>query len=307
MKIAILGGTGAMGSVFGARLALAGVDVTLVDINQAAVDHINASGIIIEDKAGGRIAARPRATANPKSAGTQDVVLVFTKCYHTETAVRAAGAMIGPETSVVSLQNGWGNAPSIQRLVGDARVFCGVTYNSASLQGPGHALHGGVGITHIGELAGASSPRVEALANAFNRAGLETRVSGRVIDDIWAKLALNVCTLPTAAIFTWEARKLIEHQGTKELMAALLRETVAVACAQGIALEFDERWAAIIGLLERISPSVMGSMPVDIANRRRTEIDVINGAIVEAGERLGIATPYNNAMLWLIGSLEETF
>ncbi|BCX02680.1 MAG: 2-dehydropantoate 2-reductase [Candidatus Roseilinea sp.] len=296
-----------MGAMFGGRLAHAGYDVTLVDVNTAAIDHINAHGVIVEEKSGNQIVSKANATADPASAGVQDYVLVFTKCYHTESAVRAALPMIGPNTTVVSLQNGWGNAPRIASIVGEDKVFCGVTYNSGALKGLGHTLQGGVGVTHVGELNGGVSARVHALAAALNEAGLETKASDNVLKEIWSKLALNVCTLPTAAVYAWEARKLIEHQGMKDLMAELLKETVAVAHAQNIPMDYDERWNAIIGLLERIAPTLKGSMPTDIEHKRRTEIDVINGAIVEAGQRLGIPTPYNNTMVWLIKSLEETF
>jgi 2-dehydropantoate 2-reductase len=307
MKIAILGGAGAMGIIYGGRLAQAGNTVTLIDVNRTAVDYINENGVIVEDKSGGRTQVHVSATTAPASAGVQDFVLVFTKCYHTAGAVQSALPIIGHNTCVVSLQNGWGNAPKIQSIVGADKVFCGVTYNSGALKGLGHSQHGGIGPTHIGELGGGTSGRVQALADVLNGADIETRVSRNVLNEIWSKLALNVCTLPTAGIFAWEARKLIEHDGMKSLMACLLRETVLVARAQNISMDYDERWSAITGLLERISPTLKGSMPTDIENKRRTEIDVINGAIVEAGERLGIHTPYNDAMVWLIRSLEETF
>lgn len=305
MKIAILGGAGAMGAMFGARLAMAGEAVTLIDVNQAAIDHINQNGVTLEEKSGDKHIVKVKATNG--AAGVQDYVIVFTKCYHTEGAVRAALPMIGADTTVVSLQNGWGNAPLIQSIVGEDKVFAGVTYNSGALRGPGHTYQGGVGVTHIGEMKGGTSPRVHVLAEALRKGGFEVAESDHVLKEIWSKLALNVCTLPTAAVYAWEARKLIEHQGMKDLMAELLKEVVAVAHAQSIPMDYDERWLAIAGLLERISPALKGSMPVDVDNKRRTEIDVINGAIVAAGRRYNIPTPYNNTLLWLIHSLEETF
>jgi 2-dehydropantoate 2-reductase len=307
MNIAILGGAGAMGAMFGARLARGGAQVTLIDVHAAAIEHINQHGVTLEEKTGELHRVPMRATASPAEAGVQDYVIVFTKCYHTEAAVTGARPMIGANTTVVSLQNGWGNAPKIQTIVGADKVCAGVTYNSGALKGLGHTVQGGVGITHIGELGGGNSPRVAALAQALRAGGFEVAESEQVRDEIWRKLALNVCTLPTAAVYAWEARKLIEHAGMKDLMAALLREVVAVAHAQHIAMDYDERWAAITGLLERIAPTLKGSMPADIEHKRRTEIDVINGAIVGAGQRLGIATPYNDTMVWLIRSLEETF
>jgi 2-dehydropantoate 2-reductase len=296
-----------MGAMFGARLAQGGADVTLVDVNRAALEQIAQHGIVLEEKSGAIHRVAVRATADAASSGIQDVVLVFTKCYHTESAVRAALPMIGPATTVASLQNGWGNATRIQAIVGTERVIAGVTYNSGALKAHGHTMQGGVGVTHVGEIGGGVTPRVTALVAALTAGGFETVASERVLDEIWKKLALNVCTLPTAGIFTWEARKLIEAPSMLELMAALLRETVAVAHAQGIALDYDERWAAIIGLLERIAPMLKGSMPVDIEHNRMTEIDVINGAIVDAGLRHGVPTPHNATMVWLVKALESMY
>ena len=296
-----------MGAMFGGKLANAGNDVTLVDVHRPAIDHINVNGLKVEDKAGHVLTVPVRATDEPASVGVQDFVVVFTKCYHTESAVHKALPMIGARTTVVSLQNGWGNAPRIADIVGQDKMMAGVTYNSGALLGLGHTQQGGVGMTYIGELNGVLSNRLKQFAETLRAAGFEVTESTQVLKEIWAKLALNVATLPTASILQWEARKLIEHAPMKDLMAALLKEVVAVANAQNIPLDYDERWSAITGLLEKISPTARGSMVVDVANKRRTEIDVMSGAIVEAGGRLGIATPYNNAMLWLIKSMEGAF
>ncbi len=106
-----------------------------------------------------------------------------------------------------------------------------------------------------------------------------------VVSEIWKKLALNICTLTTAALLRFSAGQLIEHEPLVELMKALLRETTEVANAKHIALDFDERWDAISSLLGRVGkakPSM--SMLQDVEAGRRTEIDVINGAIVTTGQ-----------------------
>jgi 2-dehydropantoate 2-reductase len=90
-------------------------------------------------------------------------------------------------------------------------------------------------------------------------------------------------------------------------MQALLREVVTVAQAQNIPLDYDERWEAISGLLRRLAPTIKGSMLQDVERSQQTEIDVINGAVVDAGRRLGIPTPYNDTMVWMTKSLQETF
>ena len=147
MKIAIIGGAGAMGGVVGARLAQADLDVTLVDVWREAINTINANGLRIDDKSGESAIVPLHATADPASVGPVDLAIIFVKCYHTEDAVRNAIALIGPNTSVLTLQNGWGNAPRIAAIVGAERLLVGVTYHSGTLLGPGHVQHAGRGMT----------------------------------------------------------------------------------------------------------------------------------------------------------------
>jgi 2-dehydropantoate 2-reductase len=305
MKIAVIG-AGAMGSVFGGKLARAGEDVTLVDVWKDAVDTINANGLCIEDKAGAVEVVKVRATADPASVGVVDLALVFVKCYHTEDAVKNAAPMMDNHTVVMTLQNGWGNAPQIAAIVGQARLLVGLTYHSATVLGPGQIKHAGQGMTFMGELDGTTSDRLNRIADSFKKAGFDVTTTDNILKEIWSKLALNVCTLPASALLRFFAGQLIEHEGTLDLMRGLLHEVVDVANAQDIALSYDERWAAITGLLER-AKGARGSMLQDVEKGRKTEIAVINGAIVEAGRRLGIPTPYNDAMVWLVQSLEETF
>ena len=169
----------------------------------------------------------------------------------------------------------------------------GLTYNSGTLLAPGHVRHSGIGMTVVGELDGSVSPRLEAAVAAFRRAGIETTASPRIVDEIWKKLALNVCTLPTAALLRFPAHELIEHPEMLELMRGLLAEVAAVARPQGIDLDEGERWTAIVGLLEK-AVGARASMLQDVEAGRRTEIDVVNGAIVDAGRRHSIPTPLND-------------
>ena len=114
MKIGVIGGTGAMGSAMGSLLFDAGNDVTLVNISRAHVDAINADGLTIEEKSGERRQVRVLATTDPGSVGPVDLAILFVKCYHTEAAIRSAMLITDDHTTVLSLQNGWGNAPRLQ-------------------------------------------------------------------------------------------------------------------------------------------------------------------------------------------------
>jgi 2-dehydropantoate 2-reductase len=306
MRIAILGGGGAMGGLFGGYLARSGNDVTLIDVSLPAVETISDFGVTIEEKDGSHPVIQVPASADPASVGPVDLIINFVKCYHTEAAIRAAAPMMNGDTVVLSLQNGWGNAPRIAALVGEERVMVGLTYHSATLLAPGRIKHSGSGMTFIGELDGRQTPRIEKARSALGGAGLETTVSPRILDEVWKKLALNACTLPTGALLRFCADELAAHGTTRELMDAILKEVVAVANAQGIALDHEERWAAIVGLLEK-AVGAKASMLQDVEARRQTEIEVINGAIVEAGRRTGVPTPINETMVWMIQAAQAKY
>lgn len=304
MKIAIVG-AGAMGSVFAQFLAPSN-DVTLIDVYPPVIDIINSQGLRVDEKDGASHLLHPAATTNAAEVGTVDLIILFVKCYHTESATSSILPLLGPQTAVLTLQNGWGNAAIIQKIVGSEHVLAGVTYHSARVISPGHVQHTASGRTVIGELDGTSSPRLAAISEIFNGAGVMIEPTCQIVAEIWAKLALTVCSLPTSALMRFQASELVRHQGTRELMSALLSEVVAVAKAQGIPIDYQERRSAIFAGLERAG-STRASMLQDIEGQRRTEIDVINGAIMQAGHQLNIPTPYNNALVWMVKALEETF
>ncbi|HMF28559.1 MAG TPA: ketopantoate reductase C-terminal domain-containing protein, partial [Candidatus Cybelea sp.] len=157
-----------------------------------------------------------------------------------------------------------------------------------------------------GELNGEESQRLLRVASALRAAGFETTVSPKIVDEVWKKLALNACTLPTAALLRFFAHELAIYGDAKVVMAAILREVVAVAKVQGMSLDYDERWQAIIGVLER---AVGGkpSMLQDVEASRRTEIEVINGAIVRAGKSAGVPTPVNETMVAMVSALQSKY
>lgn len=306
MKIAILGGGGAMGGLFGGYLARAGNAVTLIDVARPAIDAINKDGLRIEEKDGSSAVIAVHATHDAASVGPVDLIVNFVKCYHTEVAIRAALPMMGPDTAILSLQNGWGNASRIGAVAGESRVIVGLTYHSGTLLGPGSVKHPGTGLTHLGEMAGGVSDRVEAVAAIFRASGIETVTSARILDEVWKKLALNACTLPTSALLGFFAHELVKFDGTKTLMAAILAEVVAVARANGIALDYDERWSAITGLLTK-AVGGKSSMLQDVQACRQTEIEVINGAIVAAGLKAEVSTPVNQAMVSMIEAAQARY
>ena len=306
MKIAVLGGGGAMGGLFGGYLARAGEDVTLVDVSRAAVEAINRDGLLIEERDGSTIVVEVKASSLPNEVGPVDLIVNFVKCYHTEVAIQAAAPMLGVTTAILSLQNGWGNADRIAAIAGRSRVMVGLTYNAGTLLAPGRVRRTAISKTLLGELDGEMSPRLAAAVAALRKAGIDTEPSSQIVSEIWKKLALNACTLPTAALLRFAAHELNQYEEMRALMRGILAEVVAVAAAQGIALDPAERWQAITDLLDR-AVGARASMLQDVEAGRQTEIDVINGAIVEASRRHALATPLNDAMVWMVKSLQARY
>jgi 2-dehydropantoate 2-reductase len=303
VKIAVVG-AGAMGSIFGARFHEAGHETVLVDVAQPLVEKINADGVTIVAKDGGERTMRLPATTDPASVGQADLVVFFVKCYHTAAAAESARPLVGPETVVASLQNGWGNGDVLASVFPPQQVVIGVTYNSGTVLELGKVAHPGVGPTLMGHYEGDTSDGAARLAEAIADTDLEAQVVAPVRPEIWKKLILNAATLPTAALTGMNAGALTAHEPMHELVTETAREAVAVARALGYDIDEDERVSYIHELLERAGPT-RGSMLQDLEARRRTEIDVINGAVVRAADDTGVPVPLNRGFVALVKGWES--
>ena len=302
MKIAVVG-AGAMGSIFGARFHDAGHETVLVDVAQPLVDKINAEGVTIVAKEGGERTVHLPATTDPASVGPTDLVVFFVKCYHTASAAESARPLVGPETVVASLQNGWGNGDVLASVYPPNQVVIGVTYNSGTVLELAKVAHPGVGPTLMGHYEGDETNGAARLAQAIADSGLEAEVVSPVRPEIWKKLILNAATLPTASLTGMNAGALTEHGPMHELVTETAREAVAVARALGYDIDEEERVSYIHTLLERAGPT-RGSMLQDFEAGRRTEIDVINGAVVREADETGVPVPINRAFVALVKGWE---
>lgn len=302
MRIAVVG-AGAMGSIFGARFAQAGHDTVLVDVAAPLVEKLNADGVTVV-RGEEETTTRVPATTDPTSVGPVDVVVFFPKCYHTAAAAELARPLVGPDTVVASLQNGWGNGDVLAEAFPAEQIVVGVTYNSGTVLELGRVSHPGVGPTTVGPFASESTAGAQRLADAVSSTGLEASVASPVRPEIWKKLILNAATLPPAALAGLAAGALTAQPDMHELVSETAREAVSVARALGYDIDPDERVAYIHGLLERAGPS-KASMLQDFEAGRRTEIDVINGAVVKAAEETGVPVPLNRAFVALVKGWES--
>ena len=300
MKIAVVG-AGAMGSIFGARFHQAGHETVLVDVVQPLVDTINAEGVTVVRGDDETVTHVP-ATTDPAAVGPVDIVVFFTKCYHTSSAAESARPLVGPDTAVASLQNGWGNGDVLAAAYPPGQVVLGVTYNSGLLQGPGRVLHPAEQPTLVGSFSDGGDGAAR-LAEALESAGLAATVASPVRPEIWKKLILNAASLPASALTGMTAGALGTSQDMLDLVSETTREAVAVAQALGYDIDFDERIGTILGLVEKAGPT-KASMLQDVEAGRRTEIDVINGAVVRAADEVGVPVPINRTLMQLIKGWE---
>src|ERR1700761_5463927 len=191
VKIAILG-AGALGCAIGAALTEGGNEVWLLNRSAAHVEAMKRDGLQVDDSNGSRHVP-VHATTRAAEAGVVDLVVVLVKSFDTDAAMRGALELIGPETLVLSLQNGLGHEDVLADIVGRERVLAGKTYVGGVLRGPGHIQSGVKGkLTYIGELDGQVTARVQAIAEAFNASGLMTTVSDNILGTMWDKLLINV-------------------------------------------------------------------------------------------------------------------
>jgi len=306
VNVAVIG-AGAMGGVWAARLAATGHEVTVVDVSAAIVGAINADGLTVEDKEGAVETARVYATSDPAEVGPVDAAFFFVKAHQTAAAAALAKPLVGPGTSVVSLQNGWGNADTLAGLFPPERLALGVTYHSAKVLGPGRVAHTATGPTFLGPYADAAGlDGATTIGAAMTAAGIETTVSPAVKTEVWKKLILNCATLPTSALTRLQAGYLGQPGPLLELLDAIAAEATAVANAKGYEIDITERIETIHGLLGR-GGAGKASMLQDVEGERKTEIEVINGAIVRAAGETGTEAPLNRAMVALVNGLERSW
>src|SRR5258706_6088056 len=244
MKIAVIG-SGAMGSLFGGRLSLAGHTVVLYDVYQEHVDAVRTGGVAIEDAATGQVTlARPEASTDPGSVKGAEVFIIFVKSTTTEAAAAQFAPWAEPGTIVLTLQNGLGNEEIIRRHFGAARTAAGVTSQGATFLGPGRIRHAGKGPTHL-SMADGGPGRLEGLRAALVSAGFETHVETDVAGLVWSKLIINVGINALTAIMGQPNGKLLDAEETRAVMADLVAEAVSVARARGVQVTYKDPLAAV--------------------------------------------------------------
>ena len=226
---------GSGGGYFGARLAAAGSDVTFI-ARGAHLDAIRTVGLRVESPLGDVTLHPAQATDRPGEIGPGDVVLFATKLWDTEVAGEACRPLMGPDTAVVSLQNGVDAEDSLAAILGAGHVMGGVSQIAAVIERPGVIKHNGDFATIIfGERDGVTTPRAEALRDALTDAGIKTILSDDINKAIWQKFIMLVGLSARTTVTGQSIGPIRNNVETKHLLEQVMTETAAVAGARGIA------------------------------------------------------------------------
>ena len=300
MKIAVLGG-GAMGALYGGYLSRKN-DVTIVDVNTTLIEKVKADGLKIAEPDGSSAVYHPAITSDTNGMQPVDLVIVFVKAMFSESALENNRALIGPDTYLMTLQNGSGHEDVLKRFADDAHIVIGTTQHNSAVTGVGEIRHGGSGWTHIGPLTG-DAARLEAIRTAFASCGFETDCMQDIKRLIWQKMLTNVSASVLTGVLQVPMGFIAENPNAWALCETLVREAVAVAAGEGIEFDADEKVAEVRKVCTD-SPAGLTSIYADLRDGRRTEVDTISGSVVRASERNGVPAPTHRAMVNLVHAME---
>ena len=284
MKIGIVG-AGAMGSVYGGIFGDTGNEVWLLDIWEEHIKAIRRDGLRVQGASGDRVAF-VNATIQAQEAGPCDLVIIATKAMDTEAAVENARPMISPQTVVLTIQNGLGNAERMERLIGPENLLVGIAGGfGASMVRPGHVHHVGWALIHLAECKGGVSERLNRVAAVWKAAGFNVVVVEDVQQMIWGKLLLNIAFSATCTVTGLRIGQVLNNPSAWSIAESCVQEACAVAEAKQIALSYQNPVAWVRELGSKM-PEARPSMLQDLEAGRPSEIDSLNGAIVKEAEAL---------------------
>jgi 2-dehydropantoate 2-reductase len=283
----LIAGTGALATLFAARLSAAGHPVTMLGSWENGLRALDENGARLVDADGVEHAYPVEATSNPADCCGARYALVLVKSWQTERVAGQLAECLAEDGLALTLQNGMGNREHLAGALGLPRVAQGVTTTGATLLGPGLARAGGEGVISV-----ETHPRLGPLEAVLTGAGFRVQVVNDANTLIWGKLVINAAINPLTALLRVPNGELLQRPAAHKLMGILAQEAAAVATAQGIHLPFEDAVRAAEDVARKTATN-HSSMFQDVRRGAPTEIDAICGAITQTGEKLGVLTPVN--------------
>ncbi len=303
MRFAIFG-SGGVGGYYGARLAAAGEDVTFV-ARGAHRDAIRSEGLRVTSIAGDVHIHPARATDELDDVGHVDWVICAVKAWQVPDAAVAMRPLLGPETAVLTLQNGVDAGDQIGAVAGVGRVVEGATWIMSFIEAPGHIRHAGVEPRIVlGERDGGASARVTGLRACWDRAGVKCEVAPDIAAVLWEKFLFIAAVSGLGAVTRLPVGAYRDVPQSRRLLTAALEETAAVARAEGVDLP-DKVVAKTLAFLDALPPESTASMQRDIAEGRPSELEAQSGSVSRRGRRAGVATPVHDLLYAALLPLER--
>ncbi len=301
MRIAVIG-AGAMGSIYGGHLSLHN-DVYLIDTNQAVVDQINQGGLVLQEN-GEDVTYRPTALTSTEGQEPMDLVILFVKALFSQAALRGNRGIIGPNTYLMTLQNGSGHEDILSEFVSEDRIIIGTTEDNGAVLAPGHVRRGGTGKTNIGMLTEDSAGFLPRLKETLDACGFQGCIHENIQQLVWNKLFTNVSLSALTGVLQVPMGFIAGNEHAWTIAKKLIHEAVAVA--HGLGLEADE--AEITEKVRQTSansPEGITSICADLKAGRKTEVNTISGSVVRASKKCGVPAPTHELIVELIRAMED--
>ncbi|MEJ1181049.1 MULTISPECIES: ketopantoate reductase family protein [unclassified Pseudarthrobacter] len=306
-KIAIIG-AGAMGSVYAGLMQDAGHEVHGVCKWADHVEAVNAKGLRVTGASGDRTVRLSSMSQNvDEDLGHMDLVILATKSFDVEEAAASARPLIGPDTIVQTIQNGLGAPERVAKILDPDRLVVGVVGGfGASVPEPGIAHHNGMEMIRFGAFGSLSQVELERSAEVWTSSGFTVKLFEDVQQMVWEKFIMNVAFSGTTCATGMTIGQVMNNETSWAVARKCSEEAIAVAKARGVRLDVGDPIEHVRKLGSKI-PDARPSMLLDATLKRRCEVDAINGAVVEEGRRLGVATPVNETVANLIRARELTY
>ena len=283
---------GAVGGYFGSVMAEKH-DVVLVARNEH-LKAIQEKGLQVQSKTSGNFMSRATAVARPEEGYVADIVLYCVKAYHNDSACDVIAPAVGPETTVLTLQNGIGSGDFLSNRFGEERVLLGAAYIEASRGNPGITEeHGGGCRIALGEKHGMITRRTKTVSELLKRSNIDHEVSGDIMSALWKKLVFITALSGMTCLARARFEQVLDNPQTYELAIQVMSETKAVADAEGIDLPANIVKTTMDDFMSHKS-ELVSSMHQDLLSGRPLEVNVINGAVSQMGKIHNVSTPIND-------------
>ena len=306
MKIAVVG-TGAMGSVYAALLRRAGHEVWAVDPWQAHLDAMARTGLSVSGASGSYVVTGLRVARTPSDVGPTDLWIVATKAQDVATVATQIAPLLRPDSMVMAFQNGLGAGERVAAHIPAKHVLVGIAEGfGSSIPEPGRVHHEGMRLIRIGELSGGLTDRLRHLEQVWCEAGFNVKAFDDLTLMIWEKFLCNVTLSAPTAVFDCTVGELMAERESWIVALDAMLEAHRLGLALGVSFPFDDPVRYVTDFAATI-PDASPSMRLDHLAHRHSEIDVINGAVVDRSPGIGLEAPVNKVLCAVVRARESRF